>query len=68
MTINPSEAVMKQCPKCESTSISKEKWHEAFPNAFQLGGDAAHAQSGDLKCNDCGYTSTPSCFQKKKPE
>ncbi|WP_447027754.1 hypothetical protein [Vibrio parahaemolyticus] len=56
---------MKKCPKCNSSSISKEKWHQAVPNAFELGGQSAHGQTGDLVCNDCGYTSTPSCFESK---
>lgn len=57
---------MKECPECGSSRISKEKWHEAVPNAFEIGGDAALGQTGDLKCNDCGHTSSPSCFEKKK--
>lgn len=63
-----NEVVMRQCPKCESTRISKEKWHEAVPNAFEIGGDAALGQTGDLVCNDCGFASSPGCFQKKDAE
>lgn len=59
---------MRQCPECGSTNISKEKWHEAVPNAFEIGGNAALGQTGDLKCNHCGFTSSPSCFQKKDSE
>jgi predicted nucleic-acid-binding Zn-ribbon protein len=53
---------MRTCPKCRSTNVSKEKWHDAVPNAFELGGSAALGQTGDLICNDCKYTSTPSAF------
>lgn len=59
---------MKECPKCSSTNISKEKWHEAVPDAFSIGGSAAYGQTGDLVCNDCGHTSSPSCFEKKNEE
>ena len=59
---------MKQCPKCKSTLVSKEKWHEAIPDAFEIGGGAALGQTGDLVCNDCGFTSSPDCFQKKESE
>ena len=56
---------MKTCPECDSTSVSKEKWHDAVPNAFAIGGDAAHGQTGDLVCNECKYTSSPNMFEKK---
>ena len=56
---------MKQCPKCSSTNISKEKWHDAVQNAFSIGGQAAHGQTGDLVCNECKYTSSPSSFRSE---
>jgi len=57
---------MKTCPECGSTNIVKEKWHDAVPNAFGIGGDAALGQTGDLLCADCKYSSSPSCFSVKK--
>ncbi len=59
---------MRACPKCGSSRISKEKWHDAVPNAFQIGGQAALGQTGDLKCDDCGYASSPSSFEKKEKD
>lgn len=57
---------MKQCPKCGSTSISKEEWHDAVPNAFEIGGNAALGKTGDLICNDCKFSSSPDSFKKKE--
>lgn len=59
---------MRSCPKCKSTSISKERWHEAVPDAFAIGGSAAYGQTGDLVCNSCGFTSSPSSFEEKKKD
>lgn len=59
---------MNECPKCGSTSISKEQWHDVVDNAFQIGGSAAHGQTGDLICNSCKYTSSRSSFEKKKSD
>ncbi|WP_017005150.1 deoxycytidylate deaminase [Enterovibrio norvegicus] len=46
-------------------NVGKEKWHDAVTSAFQIGGDAALGNTGDLICNDCGFTSSPSCFKKE---
>ncbi len=59
---------MRQCPKCKSTRISTEKWHEAMPNDFKNGGIAALRKTGNLVCNDCRFTSSPRCFPKKDVE
>lgn len=56
---------MRACPKCKSTKISKERWHEAVPNAFAIGGDAANGKTGDLVCNSCGFTGMPSSFDQE---
>ncbi len=32
---------------------------------FKNGGGAALRKTGDLVCNDCGFTSSPRCFPKK---
>lgn len=59
---------MKTCPECGSSNISKEKWHDAVPNAFEIGGSAALGQTGDLVCNDCKFTSSPSCFKSNSTD
>jgi predicted nucleic-acid-binding Zn-ribbon protein len=57
---------MKQCPKCKSTNIVKEEWRDTVTNAVEIGGSAAFGKTGDLKCVDCGYTSTPSSFEAQE--
>ncbi len=39
-----------------------------MPNAFKNVGGAALSKTGDLVCNDCGFTSSPRCFPKKDGE
>jgi len=53
---------MRSCPKCKSIQISKELWHQVVPNAFAIGGDAAHGQTGDLVCDSCGFSGSPNSF------
>ncbi|EGQ7820066.1 Eag protein [Vibrio parahaemolyticus] len=59
---------MKTCPKCGSHNIEKERWHHAVKDAFEMGGDAALGQTGDLFCADCKYTSTPNEFEESSSE
>ena len=54
---------MNKCPKCGSSNINKEEWHDIVPNAYKIGGSAANGKTGDLVCNDCKYTSTPDSFK-----
>ncbi|WP_109402667.1 hypothetical protein [Proteus terrae] len=56
---------MNRCPKCGSVHISKERWHDAVPNAVEIGGDAAFGKTGDLVCDNCGFTSSPDSFESK---
>lgn len=46
-------------------NVIKERWHHAVKNAFEIGGDAAHGQTGDLLCADCKYSGSPSEFERK---
>ncbi|ENP8456750.1 hypothetical protein ACEI25_003425 [Photobacterium damselae] len=59
---------MKQCPKCGSSNIHKEEWHDAVSNAFEIGGSAALGKTGDYVCMDCKYTAPSNEFYKNKDD
>lgn len=64
-TVN--EVVMRQCPRCKSIKIHKEKWREAIINDFKNCKVAGVSKTGNLMCDDCRFTSSPQCFTKKDP-